>query len=162
MINGIAEIDSYIPHGGGEQLPDRVVVHAMGEYILNDSGKPVHAVQFLTDYKLSAHVLVDKEGRIFRCRPDNLGAWHARGYNKNSLGIEFLVHGEHDYASFIDAIKYDYLSPAQLETGLAVVDYWLDKYHTTTLDRHSDLSPGRKVDPGDGFPWDEFRNSLGL
>lgn len=145
-----------LPKGNRHNKPAMIVVHAMGEYILDPD--PEHAVDFLEKLGLSAHKLVDPAGDVFRCRTDNQGAYHARGYNTNSLGIEFLVEGEHNYGSFLDAIKLHYVTMAQWEAGVDVVREWVRQYDIPEdkVVRHSDISPGRKVDPGEGFHWQDF------
>ena len=147
--------NTYIPYGGGAQIPDRIVVHAMAEYFPN-SGSPQHAVAFLNDYELSAHVLVAPNGDKFICRSDEEIAWHASGYNENSLGIEFLVQGVHTYESFLNRIKEPYITDAQMKIGVEVMQSWVTLHDIKSTDRHSTLSPDRKVDPGIGFPWDYF------
>ena len=147
-----------LEHGSPVNVPALIVVHAMGEYILDPD--PIHAPDFLEKLGLSAHVLVAPNGDIYSCRDTDEGAWHARGYNKNSLGIEFLVEGEHDYGSFLKAIKNPWVKHEQLESGVTVVRTWLADYDIEKVVRHSDISPGRKVDPGEGFPWPEFNDLI--
>ena len=155
-------INAHIPYGGGKQRPTEIIVHCMGEHIQNEKNPEVydHAVAFLNEYKLSAHALIAPNGDIYRCRFDEEQAWHARGHNKNTLGIEFLVEGEHDYGSFVDTIKRPYLTKLQMESGLLMVKDWLQLHDIKSIKRHSDISPGRKVDPGAGFPWDHFLGKL--
>lgn len=156
-------INRHLEHGGNKRNePSRIVVHCMAEYILDPD--PIHAPDFLDAYKLSAHALVAPNGDIYLCRDDDERAWHARGYNTDSLGIEFLVEGEHTYATFVEAIKTQYITTAQWEAGVEAVRSWVDAYEISInrIDRHSDLSPGRKVDPGEGFPWTDFLNRLGF
>jgi len=155
-------IDLFIPYGGGDQNPDSIVVHAMGEYIMNENGMFVHASTFLTDYKLSAHILVTPNGDLLRCRHDDKIGWHAKGHNTGSLGIEFLVEGEHNYPTFSNKIKEPYLTDKQYAAGVDVVMEWRELYEIQKVDRHSDLSPERKVDPGNGFPWSDFKKRLGV
>ncbi len=146
--------------GASENKPRMIVVHAMGEFILDKH--PIHASDFLPKYGLSAHVLVEPEGDLIICREEDQGAYHARGFNTDSLGIEFLVQGHHNYASFIEAIKSPYVLPEQWEAGIAHVRHWVNKYdiHRSKVVRHSDISPGRKVDPGAGFQWDRFLDEV--
>jgi N-acetylmuramoyl-L-alanine amidase len=147
-----------LPRGAKHQEPDRVIVHAMGEYI-----DGVHASSFLMNVGLSAHILVCPDGKIIRCRQDNQGAYHARKHNVNSLGIEFLVVGNHGYASFKEMIKEPYLTSEQYEAGMEFVrDEWFIKKGIRMVDRHSDVSPERKVDPGEGFPWERFKREVGI
>lgn len=131
----------------------------MGEYLLDPD--PVHAQAFLAKYKLSAHLLVAPDGDVYVCRDEDRRAWHARGFNTNSLGVEFLVEGEHNYGTFLEAIKQPYITTAQWESGVDAVRSWVDTYNITEVLRHSDVSPGRKLDPGEGFPWQDFLNRLG-
>ena len=153
-------INAHIPYGGGKQRPTEIIVHCMAEYIDDHKSTPQHAAAFLNEYKLSAHALIAPNGDIYRCRFDEEQAWHARGHNKNTLGIEFLVEGEHDYGSFVDIIKRPYLTKLQMESGLLMVKDWLQLHDIKSIKRHSDISPGRKVDPGAGFPWKHFLEKL--
>lgn len=146
---------AHLPHGGNRvNHPDTIVVHAMGEYLKDK--KTLHATDFLNYYGLSAHALVDSNGNIFRCREDNERAWHARGHNTNSLGIEFLVKGEYNYSEFVKAIEGQWVTEEQYNAGLWQIKTWAALYGINTIVRHSDLSPGRKVDPGNGFPWERL------
>ena len=149
------------PLKGGNKFnnPELIVVHAMGEYI-ND-GKPIFAPDFLEIYGLSAHALICPNGDVMICRDERSGAYHAKGFNTNSLGVEFLVSGAHDYSSFLKAMKTDYITHAQWVAGIELVKSWKAKYNIKEIKRHSDISPGRKVDPGAGFKWQEFIDIIG-
>lgn len=148
--------------GASKQSPKRVIVHAMGEYIKTNQGS-IHAVDFLESIGLSAHVLVCPNGDIVRCRHDNQGGYHAKGYNKDSIGIEFLVKGEHDYSSFLASIETPYLTIDQYQAGMEFVrDEWRIKAGILRYSRHSDVSPERKVDPGSGFTWIQFLKDIGV
>jgi N-acetyl-anhydromuramyl-L-alanine amidase AmpD len=146
-------INKPLPKGAKNQLPSRIVLHAMGEYVKLDSGNK-HAYDFLKDIGLSAHALICPDGTIIRCRDDNQGAYHARGFNTDSLGVEFLVTGKHTYSSFKSAIKKPYLTFEQHISGVELLRDWCSKHTIVSIDRHSDIDPERKVDPGEGFPFD--------
>lgn len=142
------------PHGFNRSSePDMIIVHCMAEYV-GDKFAP----DFLESIKLSAHALVVPDGTVIRCREDNQGAHHAKGFNATSLGVEFLVPGYHDYASFLEAIKEPWVVGAQYEAGVELVKDWAQTYDIPRekVLRHSDVSPERKVDPGKGFPWEAF------
>ena len=147
--------------GFESHTPKRIVVHAMGEYI---DTEPIdyHAVDWLRKLGLSAHAFVTPSGVVVRSRKDEQGAYHAKGHNSGSLGVEFLVPGLHTYATFVAAIKKKYLTKPQYEAGVEAVKRWKDRYELTTIVRHSDLSPDRKVDPGKGFPWERFLSDTGF
>lgn len=149
------------PHGRSGNEPKKIVVHSMGEYICDPD--PLHASKFLENYKLSAHILVGSNGDLWRLRNDYDIAWHARGHNTNSLGIEFLVEGEHTYGTFIDAIREPgWVTAEQWTAGIVVIKDWCNHFNIpiTSVHRHSDLSPGRKVDPGAGFNWDNLLSEI--
>ena len=131
----------------------------MGEFIKDP--EPIHAFQLLNNYGLSAHVLGASDGDIYICRDPSQGAYHARGFNTNSLGYEFLVAGEHDYASFVAAISQpDWPTVKQWDAGIKVIRRWMQDYDIDDVVRHSDISPGRKVDPGAGFDWEKFKTQI--
>ncbi len=109
-----------LDHGSESNYPLKVVIHSMGENI-NNKGDIYTARDWLDFIKLSAHYLVKPDGEIIQCRANNQGAWHARGHNKNSIGIEFLVAGTHDYESFLSAISEDWCTKAQYESGIELV-----------------------------------------
>ena len=144
-----------LPKGAKKQIPTRIVIHSMGEYIKVGSGNK-HAYDFLKDIGLSAHALICPDGMVMMCRDTNQGAYHARGFNKNSLGVEFLVAGQHDYSSFITAIKEPYLNFDQYVAGVELIREWCRNHDISSIDRHSDLDPTRKKDPGNGFDWEQF------
>lgn len=148
-----------LPHGPKSQTPKRIIVHSMGQHIVVDNDI-MFAPDFLDHVGLSAHVLIDPSGEVIRCRNDGQGAWHAKGFNTDSLGIEYLVEGVHDYASFLEAIKTNYVTEKQWIAGLVVINNWMDLHNIKRIDRHSDVDPSRKKDPGSGFDWERLLDSL--
>ncbi|WP_421731170.1 N-acetylmuramoyl-L-alanine amidase [Brevundimonas sp.] len=105
--------------------------------------------------EVSAHYLVEEDGRIFSLVPEARRAWHAgRGVwqgetdiNAASIGIEIVNPGhEFGYRAFPDV---------QVQ---AVIDLTSDIRSRWTIPDariigHSDLAPERKEDPGELFPW---------
>lgn len=143
---------------------DLLVVHAIAEYIEDDTGRVWPVWDYLEHRGLSCHDLVMPSGVHIECREaTNLEvekAWHARGYNSRSVGIEVVVPGVHTYTSFLRAINgYAWVTNAAYAKA---VDVAVKRCRTFDLDpetqmkRHSDLDPDRKQDPGDKFPWDPF------
>lgn len=153
------------PYGAARQTPRRIVVHAMHEWFdMSDAGTDpgmLYADKFLEHVGLSAHVLVTPAGEVIRCRDDQQGAYHAKGFNTDSLGIEFLVPNRYGYSydAFLRAIEEDWVSEAQLLTGGRVIAEWIARWGITQIDGHCDLDPARKRDPGN-FPWDRLRAAL--
>lgn len=152
---------AHIPlaHGAGHQAPDTIIVHAMAEFI-QVGIRAYSTVDFLDMKGLSAHALISPSGTVVRCRNDDQGAYHAKGHNRNSLGIEFIVPGVHTYETFKEAIRKPYISHAQWRAGIATVKDWIATHDIQSVVRHSDIDPQRKIDPGEGFTWDFFLDEI--
>lgn len=153
--------DMPLPAGRSKQTPSRIVIHAMAEYIDTDD-RDYDARSWLEKLGLSVHALITPSGVVIRCRSDRQGGYHARGYNTDSLGVEILVPGLHTYETFLDALQTPYYTTKQYSALVELVTSWRESYNIAHIDRHSDLSPGRKVDPGAGFPWSQFCDGLGI
>jgi AmpD protein len=102
--------------------------------------------------EVSAHLLIRRDGELVQFVPFTRRAWHAgesefcgrSRCNDFSIGIE--LEGE-------DEIPY---TDPQYGTLIAVVAELLRSYDRLSARRiaaHSDLSPGRKTDPGPAFDW---------
>jgi len=150
-----------LPDGASSQTPKRIIIHAMGEYI-GAPGPENHAVQYLASIGLSAHAIIAPDGTNYRCRGDIEGAYHALGHNTDTLGLEFLVAGVHTYGTFLNTIRTPYITAQQYEVGVEQVKFWMKHWGITEVLRHSDISPERKVDPGEGFPWAMFLRDIGI
>ncbi len=109
--------------------------------------------------RVSAHVLIRRDGRVVQYVPFGFRAWHAgqseycgrTGCNDFSIGIE--LEGTDD-TPYTDA-QYESLS--LLVNALLVTYPRLSSSHITG---HSDIAPGRKTDPGPTFDWPRLRKSL--
>jgi N-acetylmuramoyl-L-alanine amidase len=105
--------------------------------------------------KVSAHYMVEEDGRVFRLVPEERRAWHAgvsywkgeRNINGVSIGVEIVNPGhEFGYRPFTEP-----QIAAVIELVGDIRSHW-----TIGDDRivgHSDVAPGRKEDPGELFPW---------
>ncbi len=104
---------------------------------------------------VSCHYLIHEDGRILRLVPEERRAWHAgksywrghTGINHTSIGIE-LVNPGHD-------LGYRPFPDAQIEALIPLVAAIKDRHRITrgNVVGHSDISPIRKRDPGELFPW---------
>ena len=106
--------------------------------------------------KVSSHYLIKRNGEIINLVPDLFEAWHAgvsswkhfKSLNKNSIGIEITNPGhQHGYKKFS---KKQIFSLQKL-LKILVKKYKIKKNYVLG---HSDISPGRKKDPGEKFPWE--------
>jgi N-acetylmuramoyl-L-alanine amidase len=131
--------------------PDMVVLHYTGMV----SGQA--ALDRLRDpeAKVSAHYLIEEDGRVYRLVAEERRAWHAgvsfwrgeRDINAVSIGIELVNPGEeHGYRDFPDD---------QIEAVIGLLDDIRGRWTVPDgrILAHSDVAPGRKVDPGERFPW---------
>ncbi len=105
--------------------------------------------------EVSAHYVVEQSGIVHQLVPDDCRAWHAgrsywggeRDINSASLGIEIVNKG-HEFG-------YEDFPPAQIDAVKALCSHLMREY-AIRPDRvlgHSDVAPGRKIDPGERFPW---------
>ena len=102
-------------------------------------------------WEVSAHYVICKTGAITQLVPEDQRAWHAgagewhghQDMNSRSIGIELDNDGQSPFAfPLMDA----------LETLLQDVLQRHDIPPRNVIG-HSDLAPGRKLDPGPWFDW---------
>ncbi len=116
--------------------------------------------QQLTDLRVSAHLLIERDGRITQFVPFDRKAWHAgesrfagrSNCNEFSIGIE--LEGT-DSEAFTDA-QY-----ASLEQATQLLMEYYPGIGRQSIVGHSDIAPGRKTDPGPCFDWQRYRDALG-
>jgi len=144
---------------GGKQTPKGIVIHSIGEFI-DTEGDDYFAPEFLRKIGLSAHYFITPTGVVIRSVDDDTIAWHAKGFNTDSIGIEFMVPGLHTYSTFIERIQRPYLSKTQYAAGVKLVKDLCTKYDIKYVKTHSELSPQRKHDPGAGFPLCKFMDEV--
>lgn len=101
--------------------------------------------------KVSAHYVICKDGTIHHMLNDYLRAWQA-GASKwgNSTDINSLSIGIE-----LDNNGYEPFSVPLINSLLQLLDTLKHKYNlpATNFIGHSDIAPGRKVDPNKWFPW---------
>ena len=130
---------------------DMLVMHYTGM----PSGE--EALSRLTDaeYQVSAHYMIEEDGRVFALVDEADRAWHAgvsywrghRNINARSIGIE-LVNPGHEFG-------YRGFPEVQMQALKALA---LDILSRHAIPRrnvvgHSDIAPTRKDDPGELFDW---------
>ena len=115
------------------------------------------ALRRLTSFnsKVSCHYFIRYSGEIIQIVPDLYTAWHAgishwkkdKLLNSNSIGIEISNPGHKN--GYIKFNKKQISSIIKLSKALKK-KYKIKKENILG---HSDISPLRKIDPGEKFPW---------
>lgn len=140
------------PNHGGIITPTYGVIHY--DAAPNDTS----AINWMTNpaSKVSAHLHISRSGKVTQLLPFNVCGYHAGkstwngliGLNSHSIGIELQNSGNEVYTDI------------QMK-ALADVCNTLNKYYPIKeWVGHSDISPGRKIDPGKQFPWKSFREAM--
>ena len=131
--------------------PDMIVLHYTGM----ETGEA--ALERLRDpeAKVSAHYLVEEDGRVFSLVPEERRAWHAgaafwageRDINARSIGVE-IVNPGHEFG-------YREFPEAQIAAVIDLVGGIRERWTVpdARILGHSDVAPRRKEDPGELFPW---------
>jgi N-acetylmuramoyl-L-alanine amidase len=127
--------------------------------LLHYTGMPSaeKAIRWLAhpDSKVSCHYLVDEKGAITQMVAEEARAWHAghsswageTDINSVSIGIEIHNPGHgHGYPDF---------PQAQMQAVAALCRDIAARrgIRPEAILAHSDVSPGRKIDPGEKFSW---------
>lgn len=113
------------------------------------------ALNILTDAKrdvrVSSHYVIDRDGTIYQLVDNEKKAWHAgvsfwRGrekINEYSIGIEIVNTGFNPFPE------------PQMQATLALCKNIMAKYKIDICNvvGHSDIAPGRKIDPNEYFNW---------
>jgi N-acetylmuramoyl-L-alanine amidase len=131
--------------------PDMILMHYTGM----PTGEAALARLRDPAAKVSAHYLVEEDGRVFSLVAEERRAWHAgvafwkgqRDINAASIGIEIVNPGhEFGYRAFPDA---------QIDAVIELVDEIRGRWTIPDgrILAHSDVAPDRKEDPGELFPW---------
>lgn len=172
-LSGVRRVPS--PHQDARPdrvTPDLLVVHGIslppgefgGPWIealfsgrLDTSAHPYFAG--LRDLKVSAHVLVRRDGGLVQFVPFDRRAWHAgesshagrARCNDYSIGIELEGTDDRPYT------RRQY---RQLAALARLLMRRLPGLERARIVGHSDIAPGRKTDPGPAFRWRRLRRLL--
>jgi AmpD protein len=109
----------------------------------------------IQNLQVSAHLLIKRCGEIVQYVPFNKRAWHAgesvykgrQKCNDYSIGIE--LEGT-------ETSEYSDLQYQQLNSVIGTLLDYYPKLSAQKIIGHSDISPGRKLDPGESFAWEKL------
>ena len=140
------------PNTSGVLKPVYLIVH------YDAAPNNTSAINWMTNpaSKVSAHLHIDRVGNIVQLVPFNVVAWHAGKSNWNgksdlnwlSIGVELQNTGSQDYTH------------EQIEALTRVSKLLVEWYDLKEILGHSDVSPGRKIDPGKQFPMECLRERV--
>ena len=142
---------SFSPKARSEKKIRYIIVHYTGMQSRRAS------IDRLTSkkHKVSCHYFIDRAGSVVRMVKDNKVAWHAGkskwkniiNLNEISIGIE-LVNKGHKFG-------YEKFSKKQINYFVKLCLKLKAKYkiRSSNILGHSDITPLRKLDPGEKFHW---------
>jgi N-acetylmuramoyl-L-alanine amidase len=132
------------------QKPSMVILHYTG----TPTPQEAEDIYMMPD-KVSPHYMVYGDGSVTQFVAEDKRAWHAGlgswgrvdDINSASIGIEIWNTG-HEYLHE-DFLAEQITSVIDLVRGIKE-RHDIPDYHILG---HSDVAPGRKIDPGEKFPW---------
>lgn len=107
--------------------------------------------------QVSSHFLIRRDGELVQFVDADARAWHAgasswRGReqcNDDSIGIE------------LEGLEGDRFAAAQYIRLAALCEAIRRRYPIRHVAGHEHIAPGRKLDPGPGFDWQQLQLALG-
>lgn len=137
-------------------IPKYIILHYTA---MNSS---LQALKYLCDAnnRVSSHFLISKSGKIYELVDIKYRAWHAglsywkknKDINSNSIGIEIDNSGHH--------LLFEEYPDKQINELKKLIIFLKKNYHIEDFNilGHSDISPYRKIDPGEKLPWGKILN----
>lgn len=185
VISSLAEKNYLLPSDvfsrEREHDPEFVMIHFTSAVVLSkeDPYNEELVRGIFTDYEVSVHYIIDRNGKIECYVPEELVAYHAgRGewnndekytnkLNDYAIGIEIMAIGsQSDMAQYMSASEYNNLNPefigytdAQYDSLKLLVNDICDR-NNIPMDRqhiigHEEYSSA-KTDPGELFDWERL------
>ncbi len=109
--------------------------------------------------KVSAHLLIKRDGSCVQYVPFDKCAWHAgkSEYEGRERCNDFSIGIELEGTESVDYTGQQY---AQLAAVIHALLEVYPKLSTQRIAGHSDIAPGRKTDPGASFDWQRLFSRL--
>ncbi|MDA5093381.1 N-acetylmuramoyl-L-alanine amidase [Aliiroseovarius sp. KMU-50] len=127
--------------------PSLIVLH----YTAMDSAEAALERLCTSEFEVSAHYLICRTGTIYQLVDEDMRAWHAgagewagqQDINSRSIGIELDNDGTSPFPEPQMAALEALMSGIMIRWNIP----------PERVIGHSDMAPGRKVDPGPRFDW---------
>lgn len=142
------------------QTPSVLILHYTGTKTAQEADEV-----YMTPDRVSPHYMIDRDATITRYVDEEKRSWHAglsswagqKDINSTSIGIE-VVNGGHE-AGLPDFPDVQIAGLIELINDIR--SRWAIADHDVL--GHSDIAPGRKIDPGEKFPWTKLHQAgIGL
>lgn len=127
--------------------PNYVVLHHTAQHSIEQTLQTFT----LPRTQVSSHYVISRDGEIYQMLNDYYRAWHGgvgkwgndTDLNSSSIGIELDNDGFEDFP------------PAMINSLLDLLKVLKERHKIPDANfiGHSDIAPGRKVDPNPTFPW---------
>jgi len=143
---------------GGKDI-DTIVMH----HTASNNGAADLAHMRNPKAEVSAHYMVDRDGKVYQLVNDKKRAWHAGNsqlhgvptdVNSRSIGIEIVNDGSGKTA----------FTEAQMKAVIQLTGYLKQEYDVPmkNIVGHKDVAipKGRKTDPAPNFDWTRLRNAI--
>ncbi|MBL8640027.1 MAG: N-acetylmuramoyl-L-alanine amidase [Alphaproteobacteria bacterium] len=152
--------------GGGSEgkSPSYIILHYTGTDMADEAARRFCDPAPSDGYgRLSCHYMIDEAGEVIQFVEEAARAWHAgksywRGIedmNSASIGIEIWNRG-HRFGGGGQAEKLPDFLAVQMDQLVELLREIVARHDIPPhhILGHSDIAPGRKIDPGEHFPWD--------
>jgi N-acetylmuramoyl-L-alanine amidase len=131
----------------GLRKPNYVIIHHTAQ---NSTAQTLKTFT-LPRTQVSAHYVIGRDGKVYHMLNDYLRAWHggasrwgnATDINSSSIGIELDNNGFEPFSETQIGSLLQVLAELKKSHGIPAANFI----------GHSDVAPGRKVDPNAKFPW---------
>lgn len=148
----------------GSRAPSYIILHYTGTDTADEAARRFCDPAPSDGYgRLSCHYMIDEAGEVIQFVEETARAWHAgksywRGIedmNSASIGIEIWNQG-HRFGGGGQAEKLPDFLAVQIDQLVELLREIVARHDIPPhhILGHSDIAPGRKIDPGEHFPWD--------
>lgn len=141
----------------GCDRPDLIILHYTGMA----TGRTAEDWLCSTESEVSSHYIVHEDGAVVQMVRERDRAWHAgrslwggnADINSQSVGIEIVNPGHF--------LGYRPFPPLQIAAVISLCRDIATRYGMVPegILAHSDVAPGRKIDPGELFPWQSLHEA---
>jgi len=146
----------------GGQDPTMIIIHYTGTLTASDAKDIFICPDAVGSFgRVSPHYMIDDNSQVLKFIEEEKRAWHAgksswgniTDINSASIGIEIWNTGhEHNLEEFI---------PEQIDVLIRLIKEIRTRWNIPdkNIVGHSDIASGRKLDPGEKFPWKKLANA---